>query len=170
MHTFAYIYIYIYIYIHASGWNIDPQRAPIHKVYNTQLRLRNIEDKERVHHNDHFQEELESLKASVGRIATLLEQALSFYSYYRGDTYKCFHEEANQKKDVSELKDKAYSYSVQKVIAFVWSCLQKCFDFVMSVKSNCCVQKLIHPKCICLNWREVIFDNHFTRLKNHTPH
>jgi hypothetical protein len=55
----------------------------------------------------------------VGRITTLLEQALSFYSYYRGDTYKCFHEEANQKKDVSELKDKAYSYSVQKVIAFV---------------------------------------------------
>jgi hypothetical protein len=125
------IHLHTYIFIHASGWNIGPQRAPIHKVYNTQLRLRNIEDEKCVHRNNHFQEELESLKASMGRIATLLEQALSFYSYYRGDPYKCFHEEANWKKNVSELKDKAYSYCVQKVIAFVWSCLQKCFDFVM---------------------------------------
>jgi len=59
-----------------SGWNIGPQRALIHKVYNTRLQLRNMEDKEHAHRDAHFQEELDSLKASMAHIASLLEQVL----------------------------------------------------------------------------------------------
>jgi hypothetical protein len=35
-----------------------------------------MEDEERAHHDVHFQEELESLKASVARLTSLLEQTL----------------------------------------------------------------------------------------------
>jgi hypothetical protein len=35
------------------------------------------------HHDAHFQEGLEYLKANVARLASLLKQALSFYLYHR---------------------------------------------------------------------------------------
>ena len=57
--------------IHASDWNIGLQR-----IYNTRLWLRNMEDEERTHHDPYFYEELESLKTSVARLISLLEQAL----------------------------------------------------------------------------------------------
>ena len=53
------------------GLNIGPQR-----VYNTRLRARNMEDEGRAHRDTHFQEELESLKTSVARLTSLLEQIL----------------------------------------------------------------------------------------------
>jgi ribosomal protein L22 len=61
--------------MHALGRNIGPQKALIHKVYNIQLRARNIEN-ECAHRNAHFQEKLESLKVSVAYFTSLLEQAL----------------------------------------------------------------------------------------------
>jgi len=54
-----------------SSQNIGPQR-----VYNTRLRARNMEDEERAYREAHFQEELDSLKDSVPRLTSLLEQAL----------------------------------------------------------------------------------------------
>jgi hypothetical protein len=40
-------------YIHASGWNIGSQKAQIRKIYNTQLRLRNMKNEERTHCDAH---------------------------------------------------------------------------------------------------------------------
>jgi hypothetical protein len=57
--------------MHTPGQNIGPQR-----VYNTRLRARNIEDEERAYREANFQEELDSLKVSVARLTSLLEQEL----------------------------------------------------------------------------------------------
>ena len=57
--------------MHAPGQSIGPQR-----VYNTRLRTRNMEDEERAYREAHLQEELDSLKDSVARLTSLLEQAL----------------------------------------------------------------------------------------------
>ena len=57
--------------MHTSGQNIGPQR-----VYNTRLRARNMEDEECAYREAHFQEELDSLKVSVARLTSLLEQLL----------------------------------------------------------------------------------------------
>ena len=45
-------------------------------IYNTQLQARNMKDEECSHRNAHFQEKLESLKANVARLTSLLEQTL----------------------------------------------------------------------------------------------
>ena len=72
--------MYIHLHPHASitvhnislaGQNIGPRRAPT-----TRLQQRNMEDEERAHRDAHFQEELDSLKASVTSLTSLLEQAL----------------------------------------------------------------------------------------------
>jgi len=38
--------------------NIGPQRALIHKIYNTSPQQRNLKDEERAYGDTHFQEEL----------------------------------------------------------------------------------------------------------------
>jgi len=80
MYIYFQPYTYIYLFLNdihiCSGQNIDPQIAPIHKFYKTRLKLRNIQNKKHAHYNAHFKEELDSLKANIVRIDSLLKQAL----------------------------------------------------------------------------------------------
>ena len=68
LHPFASITVHN---ISSSELNLGPRRAPT-----TRLKQRNMEDEERAHRDAHFQQELDSLKASVASLTSLLEQVL----------------------------------------------------------------------------------------------
>ena len=70
IHSHPYLDIIVHN-ISSTGQNIGPRRA-----LTTRLQQGNMEDEERAHRDAHFQEELDSLKASMASLTSLLEQAL----------------------------------------------------------------------------------------------
>lgn len=77
IHKHAYIHILEFKYHECIiGWNIYPQKDQICRVYSTRVWQINMEDEEHTHYDAHFQEALNSLKVSMVRIASLLEEML----------------------------------------------------------------------------------------------
>jgi hypothetical protein len=59
-----------------TSWNIGPYKIQICRIYNTRLRLRNIEEDEHAHYDANFERELDSMKLNMARITNLLEKTL----------------------------------------------------------------------------------------------
>jgi len=116
-----------------------------------------MKGEERAHRDAHFQEELESLKASVARLTSLLEQTLK-NTFGEGPSNRSAifvqpptttqpeeiggkqgqEPQHNLKGNCTTIAEWSLFLFCQKITTSVRSCLQKLLDFFVSTYSSFC--------------------------------